>query len=124
MPATSLSIAALVAFGCLAGVPAAPAAPGGQARIDLDRGEVYVVHGLFDGAADDALRYRLDVVREGRAGRSISSQSGAFRSAAGQTDTLSSVRVSAAPGDTFRATLVVTRGETTVSETSVEETVR
>ena len=124
MAAISLSIAALVAAGCLIGVPAIPAGPSGQARIGLDRGEVYVVHALFDGASDDALRYRLDVVREGRSGRSSSLQSGAFQSAAGQTDTLSSVRVSAAPGDTFRATLVVTRGETTVSETSVEETVR
>lgn len=121
MAATPFSIAALVAAGCLAGVPADPS---GQARIGLDRGEVYVVQALFDGASDDALHYRLDVVREGRSGRSSSSQGGAFRSVAGQTDTLSSVRVSAAPGDTFRATLVVTRGETTVSETSVEETVR
>ena len=125
MTATLLIFAALAASGGLAAAPAAeaPAAPGGQARIDVDRGETYLVRALFDGAADEALAYRLVVVREGAGGRSSTSQGGAFRSAAGRVDTLSSVRVSAAPGDTFRVTLVVTRGAEPVSETSLDETV-
>lgn len=124
MTTTLFLLAALVASGGLAAAAAAPVGPSGQARIDVDRGETYFVRALFNGATDEALAYRLVVVREGAGGRSSTSQGGAFRSAAGRVDTLSSVRVSAAPGDTFRATLVVTRGAEPVSETSVDETVR
>ena len=98
--------------------------PSGEARIAVDRGDAYDVRALFDGTATEALQYRLEVVREGTAGRSSSTQGGAFETAAGRTDTLSTVRVSAAPGDTFRAHLVVTRDGVTVGEATVVEVVQ
>jgi hypothetical protein len=126
MNASLLALAAL-ASGCLAvrSAPAPPGAPGpeGQARIAIDRGEAYLVRALFDGAADESLTYRLEVVREGPAGRSQSAQGGAFESAPSRTDTLSMLRVSATSGDHFRARLVVSRGNDPVSESVVEETV-
>ncbi len=96
----------------------------GQARIAVERGDTYSVSALFDGDASEALTYRLEVIREGTAGRSRSAQGGAFESAAGRTDTLSTVRVSAAPGDRFEAHLLVSRGDVTISETRVDETVQ
>ena len=110
--------------GCAAVAPTPPRASDGQARLAIERGETYAVSALFDGAAAGELTYRLEVVRVGAAGRSQSSQGGAFEAAAGRTDTLSTVRVSAAPGDRFEARLVVRRGDEVVDEAHVEETVR
>lgn len=119
-----LLLAAVVAGGCMAVAPAGAPASEGQARITVERGDTYSVSALFDGDASEALTYRLEVVREGTAGRSKSAQGGAFESAAGRTDTLSTVRVSAGPGDRFEAHLVVSRGDIVVSETHIEETVQ
>ena len=123
MTLSSLLLAAAVACGCAAGAPGA-APPRGQARISIERGEVFLVRALFDGASADSLSYRLEVIREGVAGRSKSVQGGTFVSAAGRTDTLSTVRVSAAPGDRFEARLVVLQGAETIGESVVEESVR
>ncbi len=119
-----LLLAAAVTAGCMAAAPASTPASDGQARIAIDRGDTYRVSALFDGDAAEALTYRLEVVREGAAGRSTSAQGGAFEAAAGRTDTLSTVQVSAAQGDRFEAHLVVRRGDTVVSETHIQETVR
>ena len=123
MSASFLSIAAAVASGCVASA-ALPPADSSHARIGVERGEAYLVTALYDGVADEQLAYRLEVVREGAAGRSQSAQGGAFSSGAGRTDSLSTLRVSVAPGDQFRARLVILRGEEVVSEVFMEETVR
>ena len=117
-----LALASAVACGCIATAPAA--APEGSARIGIERGDVYLVHALFDGAADGALTYQLEVPRTGPAGSSQSAQSGLFESAEGRPDTLSTVQVSAVAGDRFEARLVVSRDGKTVSEAVVGETVR
>ena len=120
-----LLLATVVTYGCIAVTPAeSPTPPAGEARIDLERGDTYTVRALFDGAATDSLTYRLNVVRTGTAGRSQSAQSGAFEAAAGRTDTLSTVRISAVQGDRVEIRLLVQRGEETLSEAVVEETVR
>ena len=119
-----LLLAAVVACGCAAVAPGVPpAATDGDARIDVERGDPIIVRALFDGASAGDLTYRLEVLREGTAGRSQSSQGGTFSTAAGRTDTLSTVQVSAGPGDRLEARLVVQRGDVTVSETRFEETV-
>ena len=119
-----LLLATAVACGCATiGSDGTPGGPG-QARLDIDRGETTSVRALFDGVSTEALTYRLEVFREGPAGRSQSTQGGAFESAAGRTDTLSTVQVSATPGDRFEARLTVQREGVTVSETHIEETVR
>ena len=123
MTAPLLALAAL-ACGCVAATVTRTGGPDGQARIEVDRGETYVVRALFDGVATEALTYRLEALREGAAGRSQSSQGGAFEAAAGRADTLSTLRVSALPGDHFHARLVVSRDGEPVSESVVEETVR
>ena len=124
MPMFSLLLTAAVACGCAVALTASgPDAPG-QARIDIVRGETTAVTALFDGATAETLTYRLEVVREGSGGRSHSTQGGAFDSAPGRADTLSTVRVSTVPGDHFEARLTVQRGDVTVSEDYIEETVR
>ncbi len=108
----------------MAAAPASAPTLDGQARIAIERGESYHVSALFDGGGAEALTYRLEIVRVGAAGRSRSMQGGAFESAPGRTDTLSTVQVSAAPGDRFEARLTVSRGDAVVSETHVDETVQ
>ena len=124
MPTASLFLAGCVACSLLAAFAPSTSSPGGDARLDIDRGETYLIQALFDGETSEALTYRLAVVREGAAGRSSSSQSGAFESEAQKTSVLSTARVNVAPGDRFTATLTVMRGDEVVSEANVEETVR
>ena len=119
-------LGALIAGGCMAAAPARlPAPPGGEARLDVDRGDgAYTVRALFDGTSGDSLSYRFRAVRTGPAGRSQTTQSGAFEAAAGRTDTLSTVRTSATPGDRIEMHLAVLHGDVTTSEAVVDETVR
>ncbi len=112
------------AFGCASTDSAFRNTTSGEARIEIERGSTTVVRALFDGASSEALTYRLEVVREGTAGRSQSAQGGEFESAADRTDTLSTVRVSAVTGDRFKARLVVRRGDDAISETRLDETVQ
>ncbi|HEX8299445.1 MAG TPA: curli-like amyloid fiber formation chaperone CsgH [Rubricoccaceae bacterium] len=125
MTLSSLLLAAAVAGGCVAVAPdSSPRSSGGEARIQIDRGDVFLVRALFDGTSTDSLSYRLEVLRDGAAGRSQSAQGGAFESAPGRTDTLSTVRINTAPGDRFEARLVVSRGAEIVSESVVQEAVQ
>jgi hypothetical protein len=72
---------------------------------------------LSDTAATDttALRYDLTVERTG-ASTTRSRQVGTFTPAAGRTDTLSTVRLNAQPGDRLTVHLVVRRGERVIAE--------
>lgn len=121
--------AGLLACGGVVGAPAGPdpgaagseagGAPG--ARIEVQRpagtGDPFRFVALYEGDRhDDALAYRLAVVRDGRAGRSQSVQSGAFAAAPGRVDTLSSAAVNAGPGDRVEARLTITRGDDVVAE--------
>lgn len=89
------------------------------ARLLVERqGERVRVQGAFtnDGTETDTLTYALDVRRTGEAGTSQSTQSGPFKTAPGQTDTLSTVQVNVQPGDRMELHLVVRQDEHLVDE--------
>lgn len=117
----STLLLAVLASGCLA---LASSRSAGEARIDVERSDVYTVHALFDGTGPEALTYRIEILREGASGQSRTSQSGAFESAAGRTDTLSTSQVNVSPGDRFEARLVVSRGNAVLDSVTVTERVR
>ena len=80
---------------------------------------------LYDAPADppDSLRYELEVLREGQAGRSASRQSGTFTPHPGRTDTLSVASVNVAPGDRLQIHLRLFSAERLVDEAHHDEVV-
>ena len=79
---------------------------------------------LPDTAGDDttALRYELTVERTG-ASTSRTRQGGRFTPIPGRTDTLSTARINAAPGDRLRLQLVVRRKADVVASVAHTDTV-
>jgi hypothetical protein len=69
-----------------------------------------------------ALRYALTVERTG-ASTSRSHQGGPFTPTPGRVDTLSTVRLSARPGDRLHLRLVVQRGAAVVADLTRTETI-
>lgn len=116
-------LAGLVGLACAATPPAQtpPDAPA-VARIAVERlADHWTLTALHEGPAGPATDYQLRVVRQGAAGRSQSSQGGHFTPAGGAADTLSTVRISAHPGDAIEATLTLTRsGAVVATDTLVE----
>lgn len=129
----ALAIGLLGAAGlaCLAAPPALPAssvtaADTTGARLLLTReADVVRVTPLYDApaGAQDALRYELEVLREGRAGRSSSRQGGTFAPRPGHTDTLSVASVNVAPGDRLEIHLRLFAADRLVDEAHHEEVV-
>ena len=105
--------------------PSPPSDP--VARIAVERppagSDRFTLDAQYEGPAADALGYRLDVVRIGRAGRSQSSQSGRFTATPGERQSLSTMQVNAGPGDRIEAVLTVTQGDRVIAEDRFEETV-
>lgn len=95
---------------------------GGGARILLSReGNDLVIVGTFANRSDDEreLFYRLEVEKEGPAGRSVGKQSGPFRAAPREELWLSRMRLSVAPHDVYKIALSIMDGETMVASDSV-----
>lgn len=102
----------------LAGL-AAPTAGEDAVRLEIDRQPGrYRIAAVYDGAVHDGLEYRLQVVREGSAGRSRTAQSGVVRG-----DTLSAVSVGVAAGDRVVARVTVRGAGGVKSEAVLDETV-
>ncbi|WP_103027967.1 curli-like amyloid fiber formation chaperone CsgH [Salinibacter altiplanensis] len=96
-----------------------------RARIDTQRvGDRLRVRGLFVnmGGPTGPLTYELSVRREGMAGTTRSSQSGSFRTAPGQTDTLSTTQVNVQSGDRIDLRLVVRRDDTPLDRARIRRT--
>lgn len=98
--------------------------PTGLARLFVERdGELFTVQALYLDSTPDttALRYTFTVEHTG-VSTSRTRQGGTFTPAAGRTDTLSTVRLKAQPGDRLRLHLVVRRADGVVAEiTRTEE---
>ena len=95
------------------------------ARLLVDRqDEMLRVRGLFinDSTAAGPLTYALKVRRIGEAGTSQSTQSGQFKTAPMQIDSLSTVRANVQPGDRVEIHLSVRRDETLVDEVQRQRT--
>jgi hypothetical protein len=124
---------ALLGLAGLTG-PAAPPAPPPPvaapdttgARLLLTReGAMVQVVPLYVAPAGvpDTLRYELEVLREGRDGRSSSRQGGAFAPEPGRTDTLSVASVNVVPGDRLRVHLRLLADGRLVDEAHHDEVV-
>lgn len=76
------------------------------------------VQGAFvnDSTWTDELAYELNVRRTGESGTTQTTQSGTFETAPGQTDTLSTVRVSVQTGDRIELHLTIRQDGTLVDE--------
>jgi hypothetical protein len=112
-------------FGAAVGTTAN--AQNGPAHILVSQNaSIYMIqptYALPDTATGDttALRYELTVERTG-ASTSRSRQGGTFTPAPSRTDTLSTVRINAQPGDRLHLHLVVRRNDQTVADiTRTEE---
>jgi len=95
-------------------------------HIDLRRdGEMLHVRGLFVNADGPrgVLTYELAVHRAGPSGTSRSTQSGAFDTVPGQTDTLSTVQVNIQPGDSLDLRLRVEHDDHLLDEARIQRTV-
>ena len=100
----------------------APSPDSTGAVIDLHLDETgLLVRALYVNADDrrGALTYQLDVTRGGRS-RSTNRQSGRFTTAPGQTDTLSTTRVSVQAGDPVSIRLTVSDSDGVVDEVHLD----
>ncbi len=96
--------------------------PDPSARIEVTRGASYDASVVVEGAVGTSGTYAFSVVRQGQGGRSRSQQSGAFELTA-STDTLSTSRVNASPGDTIEMELTVTWADGTTDTDTFSEIV-
>ena len=107
--------------------PVPPSAPS-AAQIVVDRdGAMLTIRPTYTlpdtaGVDTTALRYELTVERTG-ASTSRTRQSGQFAPVPGRTDTLSTARINADPGDHLRLHLVVRRGADVVASATHTDTV-
>jgi len=129
-----------VAGGVLAVLLSAAAATGGDAgpgagpvmlpdstntTIELRRnGSTLRIRALFTGGPElpDALAYELSVRRNGAAGTTQTTQSGAFSVTPGRPDTLSTVTVNVQTGDRLRIHVRVRAGTRPVDTAHLERT--
>lgn len=93
-------------------------APVGDLRLDVSGETVLTVRALYAGVEHD-LDYRLEVVREGAAGRSQSHQSGTV----GLDDTLAVSTVTVDVGDRVTIGLALLRGEAVLEEVIWSQTI-
>ena len=111
--------------GAVSSASAPAASDSTHARIDTQRvGDQLRIRGLFVNAdgPTGALTYELSVRRDGAAGTARTTQSGTFRTAPGQTDTLSTTQVSVQPGARIDLRLRVRRDGTPVGQARLRHT--
>ena len=112
-----LLVAILALAGCALSAPSAT--PPSDARIEVDRQPGhYELVGTYSGPVVDGLTYRLVVTREGRSGRSQSSQGGLV-----QGDTLSMSSVNVSSGDHITARLTILDDNREIAEDVLDEVV-
>lgn len=105
-------IKAMGAFLLLIGVAAngQTDADGPDAWIDISKDdEMWQIVGVFknDSEPKDSLRYKLEVERVGKSGKSANSQGGFFEADKDEEVGLSTVKINVAEGDTYHFTLWV-----------------
>ena len=123
--AALLGVLLLLGGGSVSSTSGPVASDSTRARIDTQRvGDRLRVQGLFVNADGPTgpLTYELSVHREGMAGTTRSTQSGSFRTAPGQTDTLSTTQVNVQSGDRIDLRLVVHRGDTPLGRARIRRT--
>lgn len=125
-PAALVGVLLLLGGAGSSSPPSAPVASDStHARIDTQRVDDQLhIRGLFVNAdgPTGALTYELSVRRNGPAGTARTRQSGTFRTAPGQTDTLSTTQVSVQPGARIHLRLRVRRDDVPVDQARLRHT--
>ena len=86
-------------------------------RVWIDAQEhdhMLTIKGKFanDGAQDARFRYELVTIKQGKSGRSSSTQAGSFQAPAGEEVSLSNVSVNVSSEDTYVIELKIFQGDT------------